>query len=166
MAPLLETTFALKREEAEAIGYEDCPYDALLDDYEPFESTSRVRTVLGQLRDAIVPLLEAIVGSGRQPPAEIFARHYPTAVQQRFGHEVASRIGFDFERGRIDETDHPFCCSVGPHDIRITTRYNDHAFGTALFGILHEAGHGIYEQGLPADAYGLPLGEAVSLGDP
>jgi carboxypeptidase Taq len=163
-APLLETTFALKREEAEAVGYEDCPYDALLDDYEPFEKISRVGTVLRELRDATVPLLEAIVGSGRQPRADVLERHYPIAVQKSFGHEAAGRIGFDFERGRIDETDHPFCCTVGPHDIRITTRYDDRAFNTALFGILHEAGHGIYEQGLPPDAYGLPLGEAVSLG--
>jgi carboxypeptidase Taq len=61
-------------------------------------------------------------------------------------------------------TAHPFCCSPGPHDCRITTRYNEHAFSEAFFGILHEAGHGIYEQGLRTDQYGLPPGEATSLG--
>jgi len=77
---------------------------------------------------------------------------------------VAESIGFDFEAGRIDTTAHPFCTKLGPRDVRLTTRYDATEFTSSLFGVLHEAGHGMYEQGLPAEDYGLPSGTAVSLG--
>jgi carboxypeptidase Taq len=77
---------------------------------------------------------------------------------------AAKAIGFDFEAGRIDESAHPFCSGFGPGDCRLTTRYNDHFFNTAFFGVLHEAGHGIYELGLPGDSFGLGIGQAASLG--
>ena len=92
------------------------------------------------------------------------SRNYPVGVQESFGKEAAAAIGFDFSRGRLDVTAHPFCSTLGPHDCRITTRYDAQFFNAAFFGILHEAGHGIYEQGLPPDRFGLPLGEAISLG--
>jgi carboxypeptidase Taq len=76
----------------------------------------------------------------------------------------AESIGFDFEAGRIDTTTHPFCTTLGPGDIRLTTRYDESDFTSSLFGVLHEAGHGLYEQGLPEDEFGLPAGTAVSLG--
>jgi carboxypeptidase Taq len=78
--------------------------------------------------------------------------------------EVAARIGFDFDRGRLDTAEHPFCSGLGPHDCRITTRWDERWLPTALYGVLHEAGHALYEQGLPTDWYGLPAGEAASLG--
>lgn len=162
--PLLEKLIGLKRQEAEALGYSESPYDALLDEYEPDQRTSQLVEVLGRLRDELVPLVDAIRESGRRPDASILARTYPVDMQESFGREAAARIGFDFERGRLDVTNHPFCCSPGPDDCRITTRYDEHAFAGAFFGILHEAGHGIYEQGLRADQAGLPLGQAVSLG--
>ena len=77
---------------------------------------------------------------------------------------VAAAVGFDFDRGRLDVTAHPFCTGIGPGDTRITTRYDEHQFADAFFGVLHEVGHGLYEQGLPAQAFGTPMGEAVSLG--
>ena len=77
---------------------------------------------------------------------------------------AAEQIGFDFETGRLDETVHPFCSGLGPGDTRITTRYDPHFFSQAFFGILHEAGHGLYAQGLDAEHYGTPMGDAVSLG--
>jgi carboxypeptidase Taq len=84
--------------------------------------------------------------------------------QKKFGHDAAAAIGFDFERGRLDITTHPFCTGIGPGDTRITTRYDAHHFPGAFFGTLHEAGHGIYDQGLPSDRFGSPLGEFISLG--
>jgi carboxypeptidase Taq len=89
---------------------------------------------------------------------------YPVADQQRFNQRIAAAIGFDFEAGRIDTTTHPFCTTLGPHDVRLTTRYDEDDFTSSLFGVLHESGHGMYEQGLPADDFGLPSGSAVSLG--
>lgn len=162
--PLLERTIELKRRQAEALGYPQCPYDALLDEFEPEELTANVGPVLENLREALVPLVTAIGQSGRQPDSSIVRRTFPADVQDRFARRAAAAIGFDFNRGRLDVTAHPFCCTLGPDDCRITTRFHEDFFNAAFFGVLHEAGHGIYEQGLPADRYGLPTGEAVSLG--
>ena len=162
--PLLRKTIELKRQEADALGYKTCRYDALLDDYEPEERTANVARVLAGLREALVPLVAEIQASGRQPDVSILARRYPVEAQEAFGREVATAIGFDFSRGRLDKTVHPFCTGLGPNDCRITTRYDEQFVNMALFGIMHEAGHGIYDQGLPTEHHGLPLGEFVSLG--
>ena len=162
--PNLEQIIRLKREEAAALGFENTPYDPLLDDYEPGESTANVACVLSELRDALVPLVQAIAESSRRPDGTILAREYPLDVQESFGTQVARQIGFDFDAGRLDVTAHPFCTGLGPGDVRITTRYDQHAFADAFFSILHEAGHGLYDQGLPREHYGLPIGEDVSLG--
>ena len=164
LAPQLAAIVRLKREQADALGYEESPYDALLDDYEPYERKSTVGPVLRGLRDAVLPLIESITQSGRTPPVERLERSFPRPVHEAFGRMVAERIGFDFQRGRLDATAHPFCSTVGPHDVRITTRYDEQRFTHVLFGILHEAGHGTYEQGLAPEQFGLPAGEAVSLG--
>ena len=162
--PLLEKTIELKREQAEALGYPQCPYDALLDEYEPEELTANVGAVLAGLREALVPLVAEIQQSRRRPNTALLHGDFPVDVQDRFGREAAASIGFDFARGRLDVTAHPFCTTLGPNDCRITTRYDGRFFNSAFFGILHEAGHGLYEQGLPTEHYGLPLGEAISLG--
>jgi carboxypeptidase Taq len=162
--PLLEKTMHLKRQQADCLGFKECRYDALLDEYEPAETTSNVARVLEELRKELVPLVAEIAASGKSPNKEILARSYPTAEQQTFGTAAGTAVGFDFERGRLDVTLHPFCSTMGPHDCRITTRYNPKHFNEAFFGILHEAGHGIYEQGLRPAQFGLPPGEAISLG--
>lgn len=162
--PQLEEIVWLKRQEADALGYEATPYDPLLDEYEPGESTVNVARVLGELRDALVPLVQAIAESSQRPDASILARSFPVDAQRSFGTAAAKQIGFDFDAGRLDVTAHPFCTGLGPGDVRITTRYDEHAFSDAFFGILHEAGHGLYDQGLPREHYGLPIGEDVSLG--
>jgi carboxypeptidase Taq len=161
--PLLERTIKLKREQAAAIGYDDVLYDALLDDFEPGEKTATIAPLLAALRDALVPIVDPIVASGRVAP-RLPERSFPIRLQAAFGRRVAEAIGFDFNAGRLDVTDHPFCAELGPHDVRITTRYDERSPISSLFSILHEAGHGIYDQGLPADDYGLPTGQPVSHG--
>ncbi len=163
-APLLEKMVRLKRQQAEALGYAEVPYDALLDEFEQGELTSRVTAVLGALRDDLIPLVMRTLEGRRTNDVEILHRRYPIDVQRNFGRFCADRIGFDFQRGRLDVTAHPFCSGLGPNDCRITTRYDERYLNSGLFGILHEAGHGIYDQGLRSDQYGLPLGEAVSMG--
>ena len=163
-APQLEKIFDLRRQEAEAVGYDEVPYDALLDDYEPGEKTSNVARVLEGLREELVPLVSAIADSGKSPDRNLLKRHFPKAQQESFGTMAAAKIGFDFERGRLDETHHPFCGGAGPHDVRMTTRYDEAFFPSAFYSILHEAGHGIYEQGLRPDWFGLPPGTYNSLG--
>ena len=164
LAPWLERVFALKREQAACQRPDLDPYDSLLDDYEPGGRWRIVEQTFAELREAIVPLVRACVESPRRPTDAILRRRYPIEAQQRFVRLVAERIGFDFDRGRLDTTDHPFCSTMGPDDCRITTRWDEHFLPTALFGVLHEAGHGLYEQGLPREWFGLPPGEAASLG--
>jgi carboxypeptidase Taq len=163
-APHLTKMVDLKRQQADALGFTETRYDALLDDFEPGELTSRVTQVLGALRDELVPLVAQIRDGGRSPDLSVLERSYPVEAQRTFGRWAASQLGFDFERGRLDVTAHPFCAGLGPNDCRITTRYDEHFFNTGFFGILHEAGHGIYDQGLRSADYGLPPGEAVSMG--
>jgi carboxypeptidase Taq len=162
--PWLEKVVALLRQKAQAIGYKAAPYDALLDEYEPGATTAEITELFAALRADLVPLVSAIATSKRQPRRDLLERAYPLDQQERFGREAAAAIGFDFEAGRLDVTTHPFCSGLGPGDCRITTRYNLHHFNESFFGILHEAGHGIYEQGLPAEHFGVPLGTATSLG--
>jgi carboxypeptidase Taq len=162
--PILERTIELKRQEAAAIGYERNPYDALLDEYEPGESTANVAQVLAGLREQLVPLVAEIAASARRPNLDAVHGRCPVDAQEAFGRRVAAAVGFDFTQGRLDVTDHPFCSDVGPNDVRLTTRYDDHFLPGALFSTLHEAGHGLYEQGLPAERFGLPSGQATSLG--
>ena len=163
LRPFLDRMVELKREQARATGFAECMYDALLDDYEPEEKTSCVRAVFASLRDELVPLLQSVLDSGYQVPVDMLHRQFPIAAQKEMGRLAAARIGFDFQRGRLDVTDHPFCTEFGPHDCRITTRYDERFFPSALFGTLHEAGHGIYEQGLRGEHYGLPPGRFVSM---
>ena len=163
-APTLEKIIDLTKQMADAIGYEDCRYDALLDEYEPQATTKEVAQTLGGLRTELVPLIQAIKDSGKKAPIEIIKRIYPREAQERFGRKAATAIGFDFEAGRLDVTQHPFCMTGGRGDIRITTRYDERFFNSAFFGTLHEAGHGIYEQGLRPEFFGLPPGKYCSLG--
>jgi carboxypeptidase Taq len=162
--PWLEQLVELKRREADCVGYATTRYDALLDEYEPGATAGDINRALAALRDELVPLVGAILASGRKPKREILAREYPVERQQIFGQAAAAALGFDFTAGRLDIAAHPFCSGFGPGDCRLTTRYNARRFNESFFGVLHEAGHGIYEQGLDPAHYGTPLGTYTSLG--
>jgi carboxypeptidase Taq len=162
--PWLERLVTLKRQEAEAVGYQGHPYNALLDAYEPGATAEEITRVFADLAAELVPLVAAVAESSRKPDTAVLHRDYPIERQRQFSQAAARAIGFSFEAGRLDETTHPFCSGIGPGDCRLTTRYNPSFFNEAFFGTLHEAGHGLYEQGLPREAFGSPLGEAASLG--
>ncbi len=162
--PILEQIVQLKRQKAAALVNGEATYDALLEDYEPGATIEELTRVLGGLREELVPLVKEIVDSGRKPDASILTRDFPVDRQEAFGKAAASAIGFDFDRGRLDVTTHPFCTGIGPGDTRLTTRYNKNHFSEAFFGIMHEAGHGIYDQGTDDEQFGTPMGESVSLG--
>jgi len=163
-APWLTKMIDLKSQEAEAVGYKKEPYDALLDDYEPGETATNITRVFTELRRDLVPLVEAITHSTRRPNLSIIERDYPVDRQTILGKAASAAIGFDYDGGRMDVTTHPFCTTIGSGDVRITTRFNQRHFGQAFFGILHETGHGLYEQGLDPQYRGLPMGDAISLG--
>ncbi|MBX6311620.1 MAG: carboxypeptidase M32 [Isosphaeraceae bacterium] len=162
--PWLERVMDLKRQEAEYLGYDEVAYDALLDEYEPGARSRDLAALFDALRLELVPLATAIASAPRRPDVVILHREYPIDRQRLFGETAAAAVGFDFERGRLDTSAHPFCTGIGPGDCRLTTRYDPHDFGQAFFGILHEVGHGLYEQGLDPEHHGTPMGEAVSLG--
>jgi carboxypeptidase Taq len=163
-APHLQKNLELTRQMAELWGYAQCPYDALLEGYEPGARAAELQALFATLRPAIVELLGPAAEASARLPADLLAGEYPVAQQQAFNREVAAAIGFDFEAGGIATTTHPFCSGVAPGDCRLTTRYDAGNFFVSLYGVLHEAGHGMYEQGLPAGAFGTPAGTAVSLG--
>ncbi|MDP8225669.1 MAG: carboxypeptidase M32 [Candidatus Lernaella stagnicola] len=162
-APLLERTVELRKQEAAALGYEDKPYDAMLDRHEPFATESSIRTLLGDLRDRLVPFLETILDAEPVDASAIIGRHYPIDKQRAFARTVVKSLGFDFAGGRQDVAAHPFC-SGQKGDVRITTRFFEDDFRPSLIATIHEAGHAMYEQGVPDEHLDTPRGEAVSLG--
>ncbi|HHE46265.1 MAG TPA: carboxypeptidase M32 [Bacteroidetes bacterium] len=162
--PWLEKTIEINIKIADCLGYEKEPYDALLDEYEPGAVTSEVAVVLNSLRDELVPLIRAIGDASRKPDTSILKRDFPVQSQREFAVEAAKAIGYSFDKGRLDETAHPFCIDAGPEDTRITTHFEGHFFPKAFFSVMHEAGHGIYNQNLPGEHWGTPMGEYVSLG--
>jgi len=163
-APHLQTLLDIAREKAERWGYQNEPYDALLDGYERATSTAEVAALFDSLKPSLCRIASAAVAKSECSPSRLPDGPYPIEAQQKFNRLIAEAVGFDFEAGRIDTTAHPFCTTLGPHDVRLTTRYDLTDFTSSLFGVLHEAGHGLYEQGLPGDDFGLPSGHAVSLG--
>jgi carboxypeptidase Taq len=163
--PQLKRIVELKHQEADCLADPgQSRYEVMLDSYEEGATVDQVQKIFGALRESLVPLIhEGSERCARLGPS-VVEGHFPIVPQQRFSKWVAERIGFDFKRGRLDQTEHPFCTTLGPHDHRILTRFSEDSFSSGLYGVLHEAGHGMYEQGLDPQWYGTPLGSAASLG--
>ena len=163
--PWLERTVELNRRKAECLGWprEGEPWDALADSYEPGLQAAEVQRVFDPLRQRLQQLLDRLKGAKRRP-SNAFNEH-PLAIadQERFVRFIAKRIGFDFARGRLDRSTHPFCGGSHCNDVRMTTRYLETCVLDALGSTMHEAGHGMYEQGLDGARIGLPMGEAAGL---
>lgn len=163
-APHLSTLLDLKRQVAGAIGYAAEPYDALLDEYEPGMTTAQVADVFGALRGPLADFVKRLQNAPKRPDPAVLHRRFDRAAQERFARRMAEVVGFDFAAGRLDVSKHPFCSGSFPGDIRLTTRYYEDFFSPSVFGVLHESGHGLYEQGLPVEHAFTPLGQPVSLG--
>ncbi|HLE78521.1 MAG TPA: carboxypeptidase M32 [bacterium] len=162
--PHLEAMVDFARREAEYLGYTDHPYDALLDNYEPGMTAKDVRTLFARLREVTVPFVRAIAQRGPVVDAAFLSQDYDEAGQERFGLDVAQAFGYDLRRGRLDRSPHPFASGFGQKDVRITTRYNRQDPMSAIFGIFHEAGHAMYEQGVSPALERTPLSRGTSLG--
>jgi len=159
-APHLERIVALKREEAAALAIGDEPYDALLDEYEPDARTADLLPVFRDLRAALTDLLARL-----EPcPAPLPDGPYPLDGQVHLNLEVLRVMGYDLAAGRLDASAHPFTETLGHGDVRVTTRYHDDDVLSGLSSTMHEGGHALYEQGLPAHLAWSPAGQAVSLG--
>jgi carboxypeptidase Taq len=163
-APCLERTIELMRELAEHLGYEDRMYDALLDRFEPGMKARQVQEIFDGLKGELIPLVRAIGERADAVDDRVLHQPFDEARQESFARMVVERFGYDFSRGRLDRTVHPFATSFGRGDVRITTRYSPTFLNMALFGTMHESGHGMYEQGMAESLSGTLLEAAASLG--
>lgn len=161
--PSLTRMIALKRKQADLYGYAAHPYDALLDEYEKGAMVAMLDPVFSGIREQL-PVLLGQIKNARQVNDDCFYQLFPKQQQWDFSMDVLKGMGFDFEAGRQDYSEHPFTTSFAATDVRLTTRVDENNYASLLWSCIHEGGHGLYEQGLPQEQYGLPLGAAASLG--
>ncbi len=162
-APKLEKLVGLKKQECELLGYAETAYDALLDLHEPGLTTKETDQLFNDVRGSLVPFVKTIMAKPLHS-AEVLHRNYPKDRQWDYSVHLLRELGFDFNYGRQDISIHPFTINFGAQDVRVTTRIDEENLADCVTGTIHECGHALYEQGLPAESYGLPSGEAVSLG--
>jgi len=167
-APSLTEVLNLTRQKGECYGVEDGGeiYDPLLQEYEPHTTAKDIERVFTPLRERLSAFISEVMDKGTEPKVDFLHRDIPTAKQHAFGEAVTAKLGFDYKKGRLDTTTHPFCSGFAPGDTRMTTRYEIDNFPDAVSSTMHECGHGLYEQGLPKEGnlFGTPLANAVSLG--
>jgi carboxypeptidase Taq len=162
-APFLEKIVSMCRKKADYLGYQEHPYDALLDLYEPGLTTKEVKPLFGNLRKATAPLLKKILSAKSGDDSFLFG-DFAQDKQLKFGHTLLDAMGYDLTKGRLDLSTHPFSSASHPTDSRITTRIHPTSLMSNIFAVIHETGHALYEMGLPSEQYGTPLGDARSLG--
>jgi carboxypeptidase Taq len=161
--PYLEKTLDLSRRLANFFpGYEHIA-DPLIDFSDSGVKASDLRAIFNELRHQLVPLVQKITAQSKADDSCLH-RHFPKADQLAFCHAIAEELGYDFKRGRLDLTHHPFTTSFSIGDVRVTTRVREDFLGEALFSTIHEVGHALYEQGIHTDLEGTPLGEGTSSG--
>ncbi len=163
-APHLENMVKLTRQRIEYLGSEDTPYDVLLDEYEVGMTVADYDPLFSGLKQRLVPLLSKIMQSDVEIPRLPDEMSFPIDNQEEFCNQVSRAMGFDFEAGRMDRSTHPFCAGLWPGDTRFTTRFDEKDPFSCLYAVMHESGHGLYEQGLPKQHSYSPVGMAVSLG--
>jgi carboxypeptidase Taq len=160
--PFLERAIQLKQAEAEALRIGRSRYDAALDEFAPGETSQEVGRLFSQLRPELVALVQAIRTAPKQPDITCLRGNFPIERQRTLIVATLESIGIGFEETQLDVTAHPLCFHIGPGDVRITTRYDAGCFTDAFFSTLHEAGHALYAHGLPAEYYGMPMGQPAS----
>src|SRR5579875_2290373 len=163
--PVLQHNVELARRYVEChLGHDgyECAYDVLLDDYEPLMRTAQVSALFDELKGELVPMIAAIRESGGVDAGPVKAR-FPVEAQRALGREVVEMMGFTDQGWRLDDTVHPFATGVGDGDVRITTRYDEDYWPMALFGSMHECGHGLYEEASALAHPRSPLGAVDSL---
>ena len=163
-APYLEKNVELNQRMAEALGYERRPYDALLNRTEPGLTTDQLEAIFEELKTAIVPLVAGIARRADAIDDTVLYRGFDPDEQVKYALDTVVKLGFDLERGRQDISTHPFSIAFGLGDVRITTRVSREFFNECLFGSIHEAGHGMYFQGIGRVIDRTPLCDGASPG--
>ncbi|MGH2755657.1 MAG: carboxypeptidase M32 [Actinomycetota bacterium] len=163
LEPELKNVIELKKQQADAIGWEDERYDALLDEFEPTMKAKEVETMFRELETSLRPIVDVILDAAGERPT-FLGRSFEPRKQEDFCRWLVKELGFDMESGRLDTSPHPFTMPVGAGDVRQTTRAdrNDHMM--SIYAAMHETGHALYEQHLPDELVGLPVGQVPSLG--
>ena len=162
--PYLEKLVEMNKRFISYWGYEGNKYNTLLDMYEPGVTVDTLDQVFGQLREKIVPLVQQISESQNKPDTSFLFEHFAKEKQRDFSLKVLDQMGYNFKAGRLDETVHPFATGLNPGDVRVTTKYDEADFRTAVFGTIHEGGHALYEQNISSDLLGTPLCSGTSMG--
>lgn len=162
--PYLKEVIEYEKEFINYWGYEGNKYNTLLDKYEPGITVEILDKLFGELKIALIDLLEKIKNSNVKIDSSILCGDFNIESQKNLSHEVINTIGFNLNRGRLDESVHPFTIEFSPRDIRLTTNYNKNELTYALYSSIHEAGHGIYEQNINEDLKGTGLRGGVSMG--
>ncbi len=162
-APHLEKIVKLCRKKGTLLGYEEHPYDALLDLYEPGMKTSFLEPLFARLRKPLTELLKEITASPL-PKTDFLHKYYAPEKQLEFSQRILEAMGFDKKTSRLDLTVHPFCSGFHPHDTRLTTKVHNEDPLACFLAVIHEGGHGLYNMGLPVEQYGTPLCSHISLG--
>ncbi len=162
LLPDLEEVFRLTREKASSLAqaFDLEPYDALLDSFEHGLRRAAIDPIFDHLAGFLPDFLDDVLAGQKKPlPIE---GPFPSGLQKALGRRLMSTLGFDFDHGRLDESQHPFCGGL-PDDVRITTRYDEAEVTSALMGVLHETGHALYEAGLPKAWRGQPVGGSLGM---
>jgi carboxypeptidase Taq len=166
--PWLTKVVNLKKKEAELVGFKNSPYDALIEAYEPGMTAEQASRILNDLKSFLIPFLkemqEAKKANGKGLDKKKIEGDFDLDTQYLFNVLIAEKMGFNMQSGKIDKSTHPFTTAFHPHDVRFTTRYRKDDVLYSIASTIHEAGHALYEQGLPSEHFGTPLAEAVSLG--
>ena len=157
--PVLETNLELKRRYVQCFEWDDSPYTPLLDDFEPFMTTTEVAEVFGAVR----PVLSELVREAPRIDASFLRGSFPIDPQRGFADRVLATIGFEEGAWRLDTTVHPFCTSFSTRDVRLTTRYDEGGL-ESFWSTMHEAGHGLYAHGISRSLERTPLAGSPSLG--
>jgi carboxypeptidase Taq len=160
-APFIQKHLDLAKQEAAYLGYAAAPYDYMIDRNDPGMTAAGIERLFGELQAGLVPLMREIVSSPVKARPEIF-HGFPAEKQRAFLREVTERLGFNYRRGRIDVSLHPFCEGSGA-DVRMTTRFHEDYPLSSLFGAIHETGHGLYDQGTRLEHQGTALGQPVGM---
>src|SRR5881396_3313594 len=162
--PYLEKNVELNRRIADALGYKDRAYDALIDRSEPGMTTAQLKAIFDELKAAIVPLVADIKQHADAVDDSVLYRGFDPDLQVSYALNLVKRLGYDLERGRQDMSTHPFSTGFGPGDVRITTRVSRDFFNECLFGSIHESGHAMYNQGMAREIDRTPLWDGASPG--
>ncbi|AEH38062.1 carboxypeptidase M32 [Halopiger xanaduensis] len=161
-APVLEKLVELKRDYAHHVDPDADPYEVLFAEYEPYIDLETAERVLENLRDELVPLIEAVDGSDAELTTDAFAGEFDDDDQEALARDVLDSLGYDWDRGRLDTAPHPFSSGT-QFDARVTTRFEEDDLLGSITSTIHEFGHANYTLGLPDEGYGTPLGEARDL---